>query len=100
MPYPTFTATYLVGADLDPIRRSHYMKKAELLIVPTPSGNPLIRGCCSACPEIRFAFVGNTEENRSLMQFAFEKHVREAHVGEGADQSDFPSGEIAISPRL
>ncbi len=95
-----FTAKYLVEAALDPIRKSHYMKKAELLIMPTPSGNPLIRGRCSACPHIRFAFVGNTEENRRLMQFAFEKHVREVHVGEGANQPDFPSGEIAISPRL
>ncbi len=46
------------------ILQSHYMNKAELLITPTPSGDPLLRGCCSACPNIRFAFVGNTEENR------------------------------------
>ena len=64
------------------------MKKAELVITPTPSGDPLLRGSCSACPDVRFVFVGNTQENRRLMQLAFERHVREVHVGEGANQAD------------
>ena len=65
-----------------------HMKKAELLIMPAPSGDPLLRGSCSACPNVRFAFVGDAEENRRLMQLAFERHVREVHMGEGANQSD------------
>ena len=72
------------------ICKSHYMKKVELLIMPTPSGDPLLRGSCSACPDVKFAFVGNTEENRRLMQLAFERHVREVHMGESGNQSDSP----------
>ena len=56
------------------------MKKPELLIAVAPSGDPLLKGSCSTCHNITFAFVGNTEQNRRLMQLAFEKHVRETHM--------------------
>jgi hypothetical protein len=64
------------------------MKKPELLIALTPSGNPLLRGSCSLCPNVTFAFVGNIAENRRLMQLAFDKHVRQVHTREDASQSD------------
>jgi hypothetical protein len=54
-------------------------KKPELLITVTPSGNPLLKGNCSACPHLTFAFVGDTAENHRLMQLAFEKHVKNVH---------------------
>jgi hypothetical protein len=54
-------------------------KKPELLITVTPSGSPLLKGNCSACPHLTFAFVGDTAENRRLMQLAFEKHVKDVH---------------------
>ncbi len=56
------------------------MKKPELLITVAPSGDPLLKGSCSACHNIIFTFVVNTEENQRLMQLAFEKHVRETHM--------------------
>jgi hypothetical protein len=56
------------------------MKNPELLIEVTPSGDPLLRGSCSACHNVTFAFVGDTAENRRLMKLAFEKHCREVHM--------------------
>lgn len=54
--------------------------KPELLITVSPSGSPLLKGNCSACPHLTFAFVGDTPGNRRLMQLAFEKHVKDVHV--------------------
>lgn len=53
--------------------------KPELLITVSPSGSPLLKGNCSACPHLTFAFVGDTEENHRLMQLAFKKHVKDVH---------------------
>ena len=56
------------------------MEKAELLIKVCPSGDPLLRGYCSACRDTTFAFAFDTEENQRLMQQAFDIHAQEFHV--------------------
>jgi hypothetical protein len=66
------------------------MKKPELLIRVTPSGDPLLKGSCSTCSDVTFAYVGDTDENRRLMQLAFERHVREKHMREDTNQSGSP----------
>jgi len=43
------------------------MKKPELLITIGSSGDPLLRGACSLCPDVTFIFPANTEENHKLM---------------------------------
>lgn len=56
------------------------MQKPGLLLLLSPSGDPLLRGCCSACSDVRFAFVGNSEENCRLMQEAFDRHFEAKHA--------------------
>jgi hypothetical protein len=56
------------------------VKKAELIVKPSPSGDPILRGACSSCPDITFIIVGDTEENRRLMQQMFDKHFVDAHL--------------------
>lgn len=64
--------------------------KPELVIAVVPSGDPVLKGSCSICHNVSFVFVGDTAENRRLMQLAFEKHVRDAHMQEDTSQSDSP----------
>ena len=54
--------------------------KTELLLKVCPSGDPLLRGYCSACLDTTFVFAVNTEENQRLMQQAFNIHVQEVHI--------------------
>ncbi len=61
------------------------MKQAELLIKLAPSGDPMLRGSCSSCPEVTFAFVGNTDANLRLMQAEFDQHCAKMHAPEKAD---------------
>jgi hypothetical protein len=56
------------------------MKKPELVIWSAPSGDPLLRGACSFCPDVTFAIVGDIEENRRLMQQMFDKHFNKVHM--------------------
>ena len=56
--------------------------KPELLITVMPPGNPGLRGSCSACPNVTFAFVENSDKNRRLMQEAFDRHFKETHLRE------------------
>jgi hypothetical protein len=56
------------------------MKKAELLIRVCPSGDPLLRGYCSACRDTTFVFAFDTEKNQRLMLQAFDIHLQESHV--------------------
>ena len=60
------------------------MKKSELVIKPAPSGDPVLRGVCSSCSDITFVIVGDTEENRRLMQQMFDKHFIDVHLHEDA----------------
>jgi hypothetical protein len=71
------------------------MKKPELVIRAAPSGEPLLRGFCSSCPDVTFFFVGDIEENRRLMQQMFDKHFKTVHLRE--DHNSFLSQPI---PRL
>jgi hypothetical protein len=54
-------------------------KTPELIMEPTPSGSPILRGHCSICPKVIFAVVGNTEENQRRLQQAFDRHFQEIH---------------------
>ena len=56
------------------------MQKPEMLLKVVPSGDPLLRGYCSVCPDINFVFAVNTDENLRLMQQAFAIHLRDVHV--------------------
>ena len=56
------------------------MEKAALMFKVAPSGDPVLRGYCSACRDTAFVFAVNTEENQRLMQQAFEIHLVEVHV--------------------
>jgi hypothetical protein len=58
------------------------VEKPRLVLKPTPSGDPLLRGFYSQCPHVTFAFVGNTEDNLKLMHHAFERHVLDVHPAE------------------
>ncbi len=55
------------------------MNKIELLFKVAPSGDPVLRGYCSACPDTAFVFAVNTEENQQLMQQAFDIHADDVH---------------------
>jgi hypothetical protein len=55
------------------------MQKPELLIKVSPSGDPLLRGYCSACPNVNFVFAVNTDENLKLMQQAFAIRLQDVH---------------------
>ena len=41
-----------------------------MLFKVAPSGDPILRGYCSACSDANFLFAVNTEENQRLMQLA------------------------------
>ena len=56
------------------------MQKPEMLVKITPSGDPLLRGYCSACTNVNFVFAVNTDENLKLMQQAFAIHLQDVHV--------------------
>ncbi len=56
------------------------MQKPEMLLKVVPSGDPLLRGYCSVCPNIDFVFAVNTDENLRLMQQAFAIHLQDVHV--------------------
>ena len=56
------------------------MQKPEMLLKVVPSGDPLLRGYCSVCPNINFVFAVNTDENLRLMQQAFAIHLQDVHV--------------------
>jgi len=58
------------------------MTKPELLIKSVPSSGPLLRGACSSCPDVTFVIVGDTPENRQLMQQMFDNHFKKVHVRE------------------
>jgi hypothetical protein len=60
------------------------MQKPELLFKVTPSGDPILRGYCSACRNVTFVFAGNTEESLQVMQRAFDIHLEE--MDHGGDQ--------------
>ena len=62
------------------VRETHCMETPELLLKVCPSGDPLLRGYCSACLDTTFVFAVNTEENQRLMQQAFNIHVQEVHI--------------------
>ena len=69
-------------------RSTEKRMKPELLFKVTPSGDPLLRSSNSSCPDVTFAFVGGTEENRRLMRLAFDIHFGEVHKGEDASKSE------------
>ena len=56
------------------------MEKAELLFKVNPSGDPLLRGYCSACWDTTFVFAVNTDENQRLIKQAFYIHAHEVHA--------------------
>jgi hypothetical protein len=56
------------------------MEKAELLVKVCPSGDPLLRGYCSACRDTTFVFAFDTQENQLLMKQAFDIHLQESHL--------------------
>lgn len=60
------------------------MEKPELVIKTLPSGDPILRGACSFCPQVTFVIVGDNAENRRLIQQMFEKHFHEAHSPQDA----------------
>ena len=60
------------------------MTKPELLIKSGPSGDPLLRGTCSSCSDVTFVIVGDTPENRRLMQQMFDNHFNKVHLREDA----------------
>jgi len=63
------------------------MKKPELIIGPGPSGDPLLRGVCSYCPDATFVIVGDIEENRRVIQEMFDRHFKTVHMDEEATQA-------------
>ena len=56
------------------------MQEPEMLLKVVPSGDPLLSGYCSLCPNIDFVFAVNTDENLRLMQQAFAIHLQDVHV--------------------
>jgi hypothetical protein len=81
MPKPTDDGTSVHEECYIALLRKNRMKKPDLLITLTPAGDPLLKGSCSACKNVTFAFVGNTAENHRLMQLAFDNHFREDTCG-------------------
>ena len=75
------------------------MKNPELVIMASPSGEPLLRGACSSCPDITFAIVGDIEENRRLMQEMFDKHFETVHSHGQASQTAGGAGESVSAIR-
>ena len=56
------------------------MQKPEMLLKVVPSGDPLLRGYCSVCPNINFVFAVSTGENLRLLHQVFAIHLQDAHV--------------------
>lgn len=75
-------------------RQPHFMQKPEMLLKVSPSGDPLLRGYCSACTNVNFVFAVNTDENLRLMQQAFAIHLQDAH-GRGTDTEQSAKAEEA-----
>jgi hypothetical protein len=63
------------------------MQKPELLIILGPSGDPFLKGCCSACENVTFTYAGNCGENRRLMQEAFDQHFNSVHLPVSSSES-------------
>jgi hypothetical protein len=60
------------------------MTKPELVLLTLPSGEPLVRGYCSACPNVTFSFVNTPDSQRKIKQ-AFERHFQQVHASKDAD---------------
>jgi len=55
------------------------MTKPELILLVVPSGEPLLRGYCSACPDVTFTFL-NTPDGERKIERAFEAHFQQVHA--------------------
>jgi hypothetical protein len=51
------------------------------LVMESKPDDGFLRARCSACPDVRFDFTGNTLSQKALLRKAFDAHFQRAHKG-------------------